>query len=629
MRWWPRSIQWQMLAGLLLLESLSLALFAFLITRQQAEEITARTHRRLAFEAESLAMQSREALLEGRPGWIALSVRMMGEGPTVSQAKITDVAGNVLFVSSGEATDQSLSASEHMQLPLVPRDDSKCFLFGGDRAECVHGIYTGNDLRGFAWVANDPAWEFEQLDSIRRDTTIFGIIWIGASCLLVLIMARSIAQPLAVLHQGTQALMASPEDTSSFPLPISIHNEMGDLIQAFNRMVASLAEQRAGLKNTLSLLDSMLANAPIGLAFVDRNCRVVRVNQVFADMSGVALARHLGKTLPELLSQPVAHDLEQMVLRVFEGNEPIRNVEIGGHAGKAARDWTWLVSAYPVRTRPNEVGWVGIIAIDASERKRSEEALRKSEKLAVTGRLAASIAHEINNPLEAVTNLVFLLRNFTPLDPKSLHYIEMLEYEVRRISEITQQTLRFYRQSTQPTRATLSELLDSVLSLYRGRLNAFDIHVERRYDPQTALHCFAGEIRQVVANLVGNSVDACVTTGGRLLVRAWASHNWKNPTQQGLRFVVADTGPGIPPELRYRLFEPFFTTKEATGTGLGLWVSREIVTKHRGTIHVRTRSAGETPEDSETSTGTVFQFFIPEAPALGAESSGDLGGTNS
>jgi PAS domain S-box-containing protein len=620
-RWWPRSIQWQMLAGLLLLESLSLALFAFLITRQQAEGITARSNRRLGFDATSLAMQAREALLQARPGWVALSVRMVGQSPAVASARITDPTGNVLFVSRGEATDAPLSPAEQAQIPLISQDSARCFNFSGEHLECAHAIMTGDDLRGYAWVEGNLAWEYEQLDSIRRDTTIFGIIWIAASCLLVLIMARSIARPLAVLHQGTQALMASPEDTRNFPLPISVHNEMGDLIEAFNRMVASLAEQRAGLKDTLSLLDSMQANAPIGLAFLDRNCRMVRVNQVFADMSGVALARHLGKTLPELLSQPAAHDLEDAVLRVFEHNEPIRNLEFGAHAGKA-RDWTWLVSAYPVRTTPTEVRWVGIIAIDASERKRSEEALRKSEKLAVTGRLAASIAHEINNPLEAVTNLVFLLRTFTPLDPKALHYIEMLEYEIRRISEITQQTLRFYRQSTLPTRATLSELLDSVLSLYRGRLNAFDIRVERRYDPQLTLLCFAGEIRQVIANLVGNSIDACVASGGRLLVRAWPSHDWKNPSREGLRFVVADTGTGIAPELRERLFEPFFTTKEATGTGLGLWVSHEIILKHQGAIYVRTRAAGQRPAgaDGTMRTGTVFQFFIPHNPNLGQES---------
>jgi PAS domain-containing protein len=146
---------------------------------------------------------------------------------------------------------------------------------------------------------------------------LFGAVWIVASSLLVLLMARSISGPLATLHRGTRALMDSPENGGNFPLPVAVHNEIGDLIETFNRMVASIAEQRAGLNDTLSLLDSMLANAPIGLAFFDRRCRIVRVNQVFADMTGVPLSRHLGRTLPELLPQLVARELEDTVLRVF------------------------------------------------------------------------------------------------------------------------------------------------------------------------------------------------------------------------------------------------------------------------------------------------------------------------
>ncbi len=171
-------------------------------------------------------------------------------------------------------------------------------------------------------------WMHEQLDSILRSTMIFGVIWVVASVLLVLLMGRSIARPIAVLHRGAAALMTSPEDGSHFPLPVVVHNEIGDLIETFNRMVASLAEQRAGLNDTLSLLDSMLANAPIGLAFVDRSCRFVRVNQVFADLTGVAVSRHLGRTLPELLPQSAAKEMEGAVQRVFATEEPVRNLEI-------------------------------------------------------------------------------------------------------------------------------------------------------------------------------------------------------------------------------------------------------------------------------------------------------------
>ncbi len=610
MRRWPRTIRLQMLAGLLLLETLSIGLFTLLLVRQQTNEVHARARTRLLYEATSVALQSTEALLQNRPGYVALAVKMMGEGPTVAVAKVTDPTGNVLFVSKGEAEQTRLEPEELAQIPLVRHDDPKFFILPGNRWEAVAAIYTNNDLRGYAWVEFDKSWARDQLNSILGDTAIFAIIWILASALLVVLMARSIYRPLAILQRGTRALMDSPETGGNFPLPAGEQNEIGDLIEAFNSMVASIAEQRSGLNDTLSLLDSMLANAPIGLAFFDSSCRFTRVNQVFADMTGVSLSRHLGRTLPELLPLPAAQHLENAVLRVFAEQEPMRNFEITGQSGKFGRPWTWLVSAYPVRTTPQQIRWAGVIVLDASDRKRSEEALRKAEKLAVTGRLAASIAHEINNPLEAITNLLFLLRNYCDLQDPALNYVTMAEYEVRRIAEITQQTLRFYRQTTSPSRVKMPELLDSVLSLYQGRFNALNLVVERDYDKDLELFCFAGEIRQVFANLVGNSIDASAA-GGRLLVRARRSRNWKDPDQFGIRFTVADTGAGMVPEVRKRAFEAFFTTKEVTGTGLGLWVSYEIVAKHHGVIHVRS-SAGAPGENS----GTVFQFFIPDEPSL-------------
>jgi PAS domain S-box-containing protein len=595
-----------MLAGLLLLETLSLCLFAALLAHQQMAEVYLRAQQRLSHHATSMALEAREALLEERPAWVGLSVRIMGEAPDVALAKVTDPAGNMLFVSQGDPELTPLDPVERAQIPLVKHEEPRVFTLGRDRWECVRAIYTGSDLRGYVWVEDDRNWDHEQRNAILRASLLFGIIWIGASALLVLLMARSISRPLAVLHRGTSALMSSPESGGNFPLPVTVHNEIGDLIEAFNRMVASLAEQRSGLNDTLSLLDSMLANAPIGLAFFDRRCRFVRVNQVFANMTGLALSRHLGRTLPELLPQPVAKDLEDMLLQVFAQEEPVRNIELSGQTGKPSQPWTWLVSAYPVWTTPQKVRWVGVIVLDATERKRSEEALRKTEKLAATGRLAASIAHEINNPLEAITNLLFLLRNFCQLQDPALKYVAMAEQEARRIAEITQQTLRFYRQSTLPTRAKMSELLDSVLSLFNGRLNALNIQVERDYDPEMDLFCFAGELRQVFANLVGNAIDA-TGEGGHIQVRARRSHNWNDPTQTGVRFVVADNGTGMEPSVRERVFEAFFTTKEVTGTGLGLWVSHEIIVKHRGLVHVRSRTTAD-----GKSSGTVFEIFFPD-----------------
>jgi PAS domain S-box-containing protein len=606
-----------MLAGLVLLEALSLALFAVLLTLQQGYEAGEHAQQRLVNQVASVALQAKEAIEQERPGWVGLSVKMMGHAPSVAFAMVTDTAGNPLFVSQGDAEQRTLTPAERAQIPFLSQDAPRIFTAGTGEWEGIKPIYTGGDLRGYAWVKSDRAWDTELRDAILRDTAVFGAAWMIASVFLVLLMAGTISRPLAILHRGTRALMTSPETGGSFPLPVTVHNEIGELIEAFNRMVASIREQRSGLSDTLSLLDSMLANAPIGLAFFDRNCRLVRVNQVFAEMTGYPISHHLGRTLPELLPEPVANELEETVRRVFSREEPVRNLELSspplsGKPGKTNRPWTWLASAYPVRTTSQQMRWAGVIVLDASDRKRSEEALRRTEKLAATGRLAASIAHEINNPLEAITNLLFLLRNFCELEDPALNYVTMAAHEARRITEITQQTLRFYRQSSLPTRAKMSELLDSVLSLYQGRLNSLNIEVEREYDPELDLFCFAGELRQVFANLVGNSIDA--TSGGRLRIRARRSRSWKDSALPGVRFTLADTGAGMEPAVRERIFEAFFTTKEVTGTGLGLWVSHEIIVKHGGSVQVRSRTAG-----LGKPSGTVFQIFIPDDGNLTAQ----------
>ena len=181
---------------------------------------------------------------------------------------------------------------------------------------------------------------------------------------------------------------------------------------------------------------------------------------------------------------------------------------------------------------------------------------------------------------------------------------------MRRMSEITQQTLRFYRQSTLPARATMEELLDSVLDMYSARLSTLGIALERNYEPDLDLFCFAGEVRQVIANLVSNAIDA-TAGGGRLIVRARRSRDWVHPQHEGVRITIADTGSGMTEEVRNRLFEAFFTTKGATGTGLGLWVSHEIILKHHGIIHLRSRAASE-----GGASGTVFQIFFPDNEEL-------------
>jgi PAS domain S-box-containing protein len=191
---------------------------------------------------------------------------------------------------------------------------------------------------------------------------------------------RSISRPLAILHRGTRALMNSPETAAASRCrsPCKRDRRPDRGLQPHGGI--AWHEQRSGLNDTLSLLDSMLANAPIGLAFFDRRCRFVRVNQVFAGMTGVPLSRHLGRTLPNCCRSRLPRNWKDTVLRVFAdggaGAQP--GTERPG-AATPGRSWTWLVSAYPVRTTPRQVRWVGVIVLDASDRKRSEEALRKTE----------------------------------------------------------------------------------------------------------------------------------------------------------------------------------------------------------------------------------------------------------
>lgn len=609
MRWWPRSIRWQMLLGLVLLEALSLVLFVAVLVRLQNDNVRNRVHHRLVHQATSLALQVEEAFEQQRPDWADVSVRVAGGAPGTLRAKVTDPMGQVLFVSAGNPVNFHLSPIERTQIRPNPYE-AHVFAIGGDRWEAVKPIFVGYDLRGFAWVESDPLYDDVGGTDTVRAGLIFGSIWVLASFLLVGLVSKLISNPLDTLHRGTRALAARPEATGVFPLPVDVHNEFGDLIRAFNSMVASIEEQRAGLNETLSLLDSMLANAPIGLAFFDRQLRFVRVNQTFADLLAIPVSRILGKTLPELMPGAPVQPVQEALSHVFSSGEETRDLEIHGGDPNPARGWTWLLSAYPIRTTPEQVRWAGMIVRDVSERVRAEEALRKTEKLAATGRLAASIAHEINNPLEALTNLLFLLRNFSGLTPAALQYLAMAEHETRRITEIAQQTLRFYRQSTLPQRVNLTELIDSVLDLYKSRLHTLEIAVERDYDPAETIFCFSGEIRQVVANFVGNAVDA-MQGGGKLLIRAHRTHDWKEPRRSGLRMTFADSGSGMDSETRSRIFEAFFTTKEDTGTGLGLWVSQEIIAKHRGEVRVRSRDAG-----SGKPPGTVFQIFLPDDESL-------------
>jgi PAS domain S-box-containing protein len=262
----------------------------------------------------------------------------------------------------------------------------------------------------------------------------------------------------------------------------------------------------------------------------------------------------------------------------------------------------WIRSVGRIIQEQNGPLRMAAIVEDITDRKRTEAALLRTEKLAAVGRLAASIAHEINNPLEAITNLLYLARTSEDLD-RSREYLAFAEAELHRASAITSQTLRFHKQSTRPMEVTSDDLIDNALGILRSRIMNAGVTIDRRYSARRPVMCFDGEIRQVVSNLLINAVDAMHPAGGRLLLRSREGRDHATG-RAGLILTIADTGSGMSRETLTKIFEPFFTTKGAAGTGLGLWISKEIMERHRGYLHVR---SSRRPDRS----GTVFTLFLP------------------
>ncbi len=246
---------------------------------------------------------------------------------------------------------------------------------------------------------------------------------------------------------------------------------------------------------------------------------------------------------------------------------------------------------------------IAVFATNLSMQKRAEALLVQQEKLAAVGKLASSISHEINNPLEAVTNLLYIVRRDEALSQSSQEFLDLAERELARMSQVTSQTLRFHRQSTAAMTVRPEALIDEVLQLYGTRLSSFSVALHTEYATSTTMTCYEGDIRQVLNNLVGNAIDAMRSAGGELRIRTRQATRWKDG-EAGVRVTIADTGGGMPEEVQQRIFEAFYTTKGANGTGLGLWISSRIVHKHRGTLAVRSTAGAEQH-------GTVFQLWLP------------------
>ncbi|SEC49674.1 PAS domain S-box-containing protein [Terriglobus roseus] len=566
-----------------------------------------RTSARIAGQLQRLSMASARQLARGDLSSLQDILELAEIAPTIQATRLTDLAGKTLAVSNA-GRDRGLDAQELKVLPTATTQ--QIFKIRNGQPEAVTPVLWNGKAIALLWLEPNPSISFSTANTVARIALTYGAFALLANLLPIFLFTQAMTRPLRRLSSATQSVVRNAGREDVFPLPVTTANEAGVLTVNFNTMVRELEEQRSGLLETLALLDSMLGNAPIGFAFFDRDFRFVRLNGFFTEMSGQTHAAHIGARVVDIHAGDFGRHLQRCVAAVFQNGKAMRDVELAAEpTGDGMPRRTWLMNFYPVRTQADAVRWVGVIVSEITDRLAAEEKLRKTEKLAAAGRLAASVAHEINNPLEAVTNLLYILRHHQPMDEQAVLYIEMAQGELARVAEITQQTLRFYRQSVSRSRTDIAEVMTSIVTLYQPRMTAARVTVVKDFREGTELLCFGGEIRQLLANLIVNAVDA-MQAGGILSLRArhGSGRLQDGAWGEGVHVSVADTGMGMSPQTMAKIFEAFFTTKQATGTGLGLWVSEEIIRKHGGSIRVRSRQGEHS--------GTCFWMFFPYAAAV-------------
>lgn len=351
-----------------------------------------------------------------------------------------------------------------------------------------------------------------------------------------------------------------------------------------------------------------------GVISCDADGRVQIMNPVAQTLTGWSQAEAHGKPLEEvfqIISETTRDPMENPVAKVKRLNSV---VGVADHTVLLRKDGTELDiadSAAPILDQTDNMIGIVLVLRDVTMERKTQEALIANEKLAVAGRLAATIAHEIHNPLDSVSNLLYLMRNGAN-EEESKQFMGMAEQELARVTQISRAMLGLYRESKAPVAVDLREMLQEILLLMERRFTDLGVTVSTDFSSAISVAAFPAELRQVFTNLITNAAEAA-GSGGKVYVSVEPQSQGVDPTgqkvQAGATVLIADNGPGIPDEILPQLFQPFFTTKGEQGTGLGLWVSRGIVNKHGGTIKL-------TSDTSDSHHGTVVRVFLATTPTI-------------
>lgn len=392
---------------------------------------------------------------------------------------------------------------------------------------------------------------------------------------------------IKALEGGADAYLAEP---------IS-RDELLATVKALLRMKQAEEESHVRQKELRFLADSI----PHMVWITDNEGTPLFFNQRWMEFTGLSEAESVNDAWqilhPDDLSR--VRELWSTALRTklpFEAEARYRT---------AAGEYRWVaMRALPMRDGDSSRSerWFGT-STDIQEDKHRLEVLQRTERLAQAGRVAALIAHEINNPLEAITNIFYILENEKTLNERTRTFVRTGSTELKRISHIVRQSLSYYRKSEKPSAVELTELLDETLTVLSQHLKAHRIDVVCEYETHARVNVFSSEIRQVFSNLILNAIEA-MGNQGTLTLKVRDSCAWRNGAAPGVRVLIGDTGSGIQKRDRCKIFEAFFTTKTDKGTGLGLWVSEDIVKKHGGYISLRSCT-------NRGHSGTVFSVFLP------------------